>query len=317
MKIPLCREPVVNVSKISREEWLAYRRTGIGGSDASTIVGLNPYNSPYALFCDKMGALPEKDDSEAMRQGRDFEQYVADRWMERSGKRCKRNNFMWRSTRWPWMLADIDREVVGENAGLECKTTSVYNRHDFASGEVPLTYYVQCQHYMAVMGFERMYLAVLVLNRGFYDFVIERDENEIAILAAAEGEFWERLQREDPPEIDGSEATLDALKEMYPKEDGSPGINIFHEEESELFRYLRLQGVIRELKEECENIKAAMMRSMGAAAIASSEKIVCSWATRKRTGVDTAALKEKYPEIYKQLTKITEYRAFSVRERKE
>ena len=101
-----CREPVVNVTTITREEWLEYRRSGIGGSDASTIVGLNPFSSPYYLFCDKMGALPEKEDTEAMRQGRDLEQYVAERWMERTGKRVKRNNTMWRSTIWPWMLAE-------------------------------------------------------------------------------------------------------------------------------------------------------------------------------------------------------------------
>lgn len=198
------REAVVNVTTITREQWLEYRRSGIGGSDASTIVGLNPFSSSYYLYCEKVGALPEKEDTEAMRQGRDLEQYVAERWMERTGKRVKRNNTMWRSTIWPWMLADIDREIVGENAGLECKTTSLYNKHDFAGGEIPLTYYVQCQHYMVVMGFERMYLAVLVLNRGFYDFVIERDEEEISALAVAEGEFWERLQREEPPELDGA-----------------------------------------------------------------------------------------------------------------
>ena len=119
------KEKVVCVKDITHDEWLALRRTGIGGSDAATVVGLNPYSSPYYLFCDKRGELAEKADTEAMRQGRDLEQYVADRWMERTGKKCKRNNYMWRSTKWPFMLADIDREVVGENAGLECKTTSV------------------------------------------------------------------------------------------------------------------------------------------------------------------------------------------------
>lgn len=109
-----CCEKIVDVTKISHDEWLDTRRTGIGGSDSSTIVGLNPYNSPYALYLDKIGDCAEKPDNEAMRQGRDFEQYVADRWMEATGKKCRRNNFMWRSTRWPYMLADIDREIVGE-----------------------------------------------------------------------------------------------------------------------------------------------------------------------------------------------------------
>lgn len=312
-----CREQVVNVTTITREQWLEYRRSGIGGSDASTIVGLNPYSSPYYLFCDKMGALPEKEDNEAMRQGRDLEQYVANRWMERTGKRVKRNNTMWRSTVWPWMLADIDREVVGENAGLECKTTSVYNKHDFAGGEIPLTYYVQCQHYMAVMGFDRMYLAVLVLNRGFYDFVIERDEEEINSLAAAEGEFWDRLQREEPPELDGSDATMTALKQLYPEEDSGLELTLPSDTASELKQFQHIQEAITDLQSERDAIKARTMARMGEAALAVAQDMTCSWVTRRRTSVDTAALKKECPEIYRKYLKTTEYRVFSVRDRKE
>lgn len=312
-----CREQVVNVTTITREQWLEYRRSGIGGSDASTIVGLNPYSSLYYLFCDKMGALPEKEDNEAMRQGRDLEQYVANRWMERTGKRVKRNNTMWRSTVWPWMLADIDREVVGENAGLECKTTSVYNKHDFAGGEIPLTYYVQCQHYMAVMGFDRMYLAVLVLNRGFYDFVIERDEEEISSLAAAEGEFWDRLQREEPPELDGSDATMTALKQLYPEEDSGLELTLPSDTASELKQFQHIQEAITDLQNERDAIKARTMARMGEAALAVAQDMTCSWVTRRRTSVDTAALKKEFPEIYRKYLKTTEYRVFSVRDRKE
>lgn len=310
-------EPVVKVSDITREQWLEYRRTGIGGSDASTIVGLNPYSSPYYLFCDKMGALPEKDDTEAMRQGRDLEQYVADRWMERTGKTCRRNNYMWRSTRWPWMLADIDREIVGENAGLECKTTSPYNKHDFAGGEVPLTYYVQCQHYMAVMGFDRMYLAVLVLNRGFYDFVIDRDDSEIEALAAAECEFWNLLQREEPPPIDGSEATQDALRLMYPEEDDHLSLNLPQSADRDLNRLVQLQGMIKGLKAECDAIKNEMMARMGDAALADTSSKRCSWVTRKKSSIDTKKLKQQFPEIYKQFEKTTEFRVFSVKNKKQ
>lgn len=311
------REAVVNVTTITREQWLEYRRSGIGGSDASTIVGLNPFSSSYYLYCEKVGALPEKEDTEAMRHGRDLEQYVAERWMERTGKRVKRNNTMWRSTIWPWMLADIDREVVGENAGLECKTTSLYNKHDFAGGEIPLTYYVQCQHYMAVMGFERMYLAVLVLNRGFYDFVIERDEEEISALAAAEGEFWERLQREEPPELDGSDATQNALRQMYPEEDSGLELMLPKDAAAELAQYQHIQEAILDLQNERDAIKARTMARMGAAALGFTDGLSCSWVTRRRTSVDTAALKRDYPEIYKKYLKTTEYRVFSVKERKE
>lgn len=56
------KKKVVCVKDISHDEWLAFRRTGIGGSDAATVVGLNPYSSPYYLFCDKRGELAEKED---------------------------------------------------------------------------------------------------------------------------------------------------------------------------------------------------------------------------------------------------------------
>lgn len=211
------KEKVCDTTKVTREEWATvYRRTGFGGSDAATIAGLNPYSSRYALYLDKIGELPPKDDNEAMREGRDLEPYVVKRWCEATGKKARRNNFMWRSTENPWMIADVDREVVGENAGLECKTTSVYVKADLDAGEIPLPFLVQCYHYMHVMGYSRMYLAILVLSRGFYHFVIERDDAEIAALVEMEKALWHNVETRTPPEVDGSDATAAAISARYP-----------------------------------------------------------------------------------------------------
>ena len=68
---------IISTKDMPREEWLEYRRLGIGGSDAGAIIGMNPYATPYSVWADKTGRLPEKEDNEAMRQGRDFEDYVA------------------------------------------------------------------------------------------------------------------------------------------------------------------------------------------------------------------------------------------------
>lgn len=167
------------------------------------------------------------------------------------------------------------------------------------------------------LGFDRMYLAVLVLNRGFYDFVIERDEEEIETLAAAEEVFWDHLAAEDPPPLDGSEATQNALKAMYPKEDSTLELSLPAESERRLTQYIHLQETIRELQSECDLIKSQIMGAMGDAALGVAGKMLCSWVTRKRTSVDTAALKREYPEIHKKLSKTTAYRVFSVKERKE
>ena len=73
---------------MTHEEWLQARKSGIGGSDAGAICGLNPYTSPLAVYQDKVSETVEEKDNEAMRQGRDLEDYVARRFMEETGKRC-------------------------------------------------------------------------------------------------------------------------------------------------------------------------------------------------------------------------------------
>lgn len=130
-------EKLAKASEISREEWLNYRRNGIGGSEAAIVVGLNRFGSPLQLWASKMGIGTEPEETEVMRQGTDFEEYVARRWMEATGKKVRRRNYIFRNTDYPHSIADIDREIIGENAGLECKTTSVYNKSDFESGEIP------------------------------------------------------------------------------------------------------------------------------------------------------------------------------------
>lgn len=309
--------PVVNVTTITHEEWLRYRQSGIGGSDSSTIVGLNPYNSQYCLYLDKQGEIEAKADNEAMRQGRNFEQYVADRWMEATGKKCHKNNFMWRSKKWPHMLADIDREVNGENAGLECKTTSVYNKADLAGGEVPATYYVQCQHYMAVLGFDRMYLAVLVLNKGFYHFVIERDEAEIEALAKAEAEFWAKVQRRTPPEVDGSDATMDALREKYPNgREDLPVMELPKSCSDDLEALVGIQADLKIMKESETAVKARIMEKMGEHPLAIAGNFVVSWKNQSAKRVDTAKLKKLHPDVYAECLNETTSRAFRFKQKK-
>ena len=124
MKSDLIR---VSTLGMTRDKWLEARRSAIGGSDAAAIIGLNQYSSPYSVWADKTGRLPEKPDNEAMRQGRDLEEYVASRWREETGKKTHRVNAILYNKDIPFAHANVDRWVTGENAGLECKTTSIMN----------------------------------------------------------------------------------------------------------------------------------------------------------------------------------------------
>ena len=78
------------------------------------------------MYTDKRTDEIEEFDNEAMREGRDLEEYVARRFMEETGKKVRRANAMFYDEEKPFMLADVDRMIVGENAGLECKTASPF-----------------------------------------------------------------------------------------------------------------------------------------------------------------------------------------------
>ena len=185
----------LSTRSMSRADWLAQRRKSIGGSDAAGIVGLSQYATPYTVWADKTGRFADQEDNEAMRQGRDLEGYVAERWMEATGKTVRRSNAILYNSLYPFAHADIDRTVVGENAGLECKTTSTLNLRQFKGIEFPEKYYAQCVHYLAVTGATRWYLAVLVYGRGFFTFTLERDQTEIDALMAAEQDFWKLVEQ--------------------------------------------------------------------------------------------------------------------------
>ena len=132
----------ISTRGMTREEWLKLRKTGIGGSDAGAICGLNPYSSPVKIYQDKTQEETEEEDNESMRQGRDLEDYVARRFMEETGLKVRRSSQMYRSEEYPFMLANVDRLIVGQDAGLECKTASAFSADKWKDGKIPPHYLV-------------------------------------------------------------------------------------------------------------------------------------------------------------------------------
>ncbi len=157
----------ISLAGVDHAEWLRLRKSGIGGSDAGAICGVNPYSSAMKVFRDKTSKEVEEQDSEAIRIGHDLEDYVAQRFTEATGLKVRKSNFMYRSMEYPFMIADVDRLIVGEDAGLECKTASAYNADKCADEDIPLHYIMQCYHYMAVTGKRTWYIAAVILGREF------------------------------------------------------------------------------------------------------------------------------------------------------
>lgn len=179
---------------MSRDEWLEARKMGIGGSDAGAILGLNPYSSPTRVFLDKTGQAEPQADNYAMKIGRDLEDYVARLFTEETGKKVRRRNAMLINDSYPFAVANVDREVVGEKSLLECKTTSKLDPQDLRDGIAPDSYYCQCMHYLAVTGMERIYLAILYLSdpKTFEILEITRNDETIeSLMECINGTYYQ------------------------------------------------------------------------------------------------------------------------------
>ena len=281
---------------MSREAWLSVRKNTIGGSDAAAIIGLDHYRSPYAVWAEKTGRLAETEDNEAMRIGRDLEDYVAKRFSEKTGKKVRRDNSIIYNSDYPFAHANIDRVIIGEDAGLECKTTSTLNLKQFKRGLFPDRYYVQCMHYLAVTGKKRWYLAVLILGKGFEIFEIERDEDEITALMSSERNFYDNyLQPDEAPAIDGTASTTEAVNEIYSEEEGGNASLLGLEEACSMLEEIAKQErKCKELKMHYQNI---IKTAMKLCETAENEKYSITWKTQERRTFNEEGFRTVYPGI--------------------
>ena len=303
----------IPVSKMGREEWLALRRTGIGGSDAGAVCGLNPYSSPMKVFRDKTTDEIEEQDSEAVRIGHDLEQYVAERFMEATGLKVRKSNFMYRSREHPFMIADVDRLIVGEDAGLECKTASAYNANKWKDGNIPLHYMMQCYHYMAVTGKHTWYIAAVILGQGFVWHKLEWDDALIQRLVEVEENFWNsHVTAGIMPGPDGSKV-CDLVLEQYfhtARKESEVELVGF---DGKLARREEILASIGELEAEQKQIEQEIKLFMQDNEAASNGRYRVTWGNVDTARLDTKRIKEEQPEIYRDYLKVTSSRRFQIK----
>jgi len=296
-----------------RQAWLELRKKAIGGSDAAAIARLSQWASPLSVYADKLGLVPEREDNEAMRQGRDLEEYVAQRFVEETGLKVRKENHILVNSKYPFMHANIDRKIVGKNIGLECKTTSVYNKTDFSGGEIPEYYYVQCMHYLAVTGWDSWYLAVLVLNKGFYWFHIQRNPEDIYSLVEMEERFWNmHVIPAVPPEPEDIDSQL--VKDLYPEAVDSY-IPLNHISTT-LQQLANLKTQKKEMDGEIVRLENIVKMELGESTNGSDGRFEVSWKERLSNRFDSAAFKKEFPSAYKVYTRESKSRTFIIKESK-
>ena len=303
----------ISLSGIDNTGWLRLRKSGIGGSDAGAICGVNPYSSAMKVFKDKTSEEIEEQDNEAIRIGHDLEDYVAQRFMEATGLKVRKSNFMYRSKEHPFMIADVDRLVVGEDAGLECKTASAYNADKWADGDIPLHYVMQCYHYMAVTGKRVWYIAAVILGREFTYRKLEWDDALIERLISIEDNFWNNhVVKGIIPPPDGSKVCDEVIQQYFHTAKKASAIKLVGFDEK-LRRREEILGFISELQAEQKQIEQEVKLFMQENELASSEAFRVTWKNIDSTKLDAKRIKEEMPELYADYGKVSHSRRFEVK----
>ncbi len=289
-----------------RQAWLKLRNSGLGGSDASVILGINPWKSALALWAEKTGELEPEDLSGNQRVywGQKNEANIAEWFSEQTGKKVIRRGMM-RSCEHPWMLASVDREVVGEKAGLEIKTAGVDQAKKWQEDEVPDAYYLQCQWYMGVTGYDRWYIAVLIGGNEAKWKVIERNQKQIDVLIQEGEKFWDMVQSKTPPAPDGSKSAGETIAAMHP---GGRTETLELKQPEIIVAYERMQHFAeaeKAAKEAKEQYKQQIQTAMGDFEVAEISGNKITWKTQAgKTTIDTKALKKDLPDVFEKYKKV-------------
>ena len=303
----------ISLSGVDNTGWLRLRKSGIGGSDAGAICGVNPFSNAMKVFKDKTSEEIEEQDNEAIRIGHDLENYVAQRFTEATGLKVRKSNFMYRSTEHPFMIADVDRLVVGEDAGLECKTASAYNADKWADGDIPLHYVMQCYHYMAVTGKRVWYIAAVILGREFTYRKLEWDDELIGRLISIEDNFWNNhVVKGIIPPPDGSKVCDEVIQQYFHTAKKASAIKLVGFDEK-LRRREEILGFISELQAEQKQIEQEVKLFMQENELASSEAFRVTWKNIDSTKLDAKRIKEEKPELYADYGKVSHSRRFEVK----
>ncbi|MBK1691112.1 YqaJ viral recombinase family protein [Ectothiorhodospira mobilis] len=283
------------------EVWLSLRGLGIGASEAAAAVGASEHRTPFEIAERKLGLAADDADAnyrrrQKMAMGHVMEPVTAARFAEFTGLNVQNFNCMLAHPEHPFMMANIDRRIVGvtdaQSAWLELvmgqtvkgpgvaelknvefakgwgKPDNVHTTGGLCTtGEVPEDYFIQVQHQLAVTGYEWGFLVVTIAGWETRWYPILRDDELIDDLIALEGELWATIQRGEMPEIDVEHPkAIELLKRLYPGTDGS----MVDLAELEHWRKVEQQAKeeIKALETTAKVARARILKAMGDAAVA-------------------------------------------------
>lgn len=233
----------------SKEDWVKSRSLGIGGSEIASILGLDPYRSPYSVWMDKTSGQSKSVENAYTRSGQKLEKVVVEYFVEETGFAIEPQNDQdfhhICHKEYDYMRGSRDRVYVkpnGERCILECKTT----QSNVDKNDLPMTWFCQLQWYMGLYGVRIG--AIAWLERGIrFDYKeIEFDEVFFNYLVSSVKMFWENyvLTNTEPPYMNANDVAL-----KYPNH----ADNVVIEATDELFA---VYNKLKEIREKVKDLEA-------------------------------------------------------------
>lgn len=334
-------EVLVDTEGLTNEQWLDYRRKGIGGSDCAAIMGCSPFTTLRDLYYDKRGIQPvmaeENRNWVQLEVGHRLEELVARIFSRKTGLEVYPIRKMFRHPLYPFMLADVDffiRLPNGKTGILECKTTNYNNQDKWANDGTPINYEYQGRHYMAVMNLDEVYFACLYGNSENEFFIrhMERDLDIEEELIAEEENFWKECVQKgiEPPYTEKPDLVLASIRRhVGPADKDAATVRLSMPLQRNLESYLllkaeksELDAKSKKLEEQMKNCYAEVIQEMGVSCqgtLTDGKSVyTVKYSPQYRTGVSKDGLerlKANHPDIYDDYVSTNEIRIFSVKKK--
>lgn len=282
------------LDSITEEQWLEVRRTGIGGSDIGSICGLNPYRTALDVYLDKIGEGQAIEENEAMLWGKLLEDPIAQHFGKTHNYLIGKTEAVLQSIEKDFVIGNIDRYYINDKDDtglLEVKTTAW--ERDWEGDNIPAHYQAQFQWYLYLTGLNFGHFACLIQGRKYIEKEIQRDNELIDYLLRIGERFWKQVKDKTPPATDGTQASTEILKLIYPEarkkseillpDSVSQLLQQYYEASTELDKYLPL-------KTEAEN---KIKQIMGDNELGKLGELFIKWTNCY--GFDEESFKKDYP----------------------
>ena len=302
------------------------RHLYIGGSDIAKVMGLSRWGTPLSLWAEKTGKIPPKDLSnvEAVELGNDLEDFVANKFSQKTGKAVRRSPKVYQHPQYPYMVAHIDRLVTGSDELLECKTCSFFKKDEWEGEEIPQEYILQVMWYLGITGRRIGHIAVLIGGQSFKYKQIEFDSELFDKMVDAAKDFWQHVQDDTPVDIVATDD--ETLKDLYSNHSEimidliptdaqtKQACDVFEE------RVAYLQEIkmhIKQLQDEQKEIETSVKDIIKDNLGIKTPKYIITWKNQTTTKFDTAKLRQERPETFEDYSYESSYRVMRISKNKE